>query len=93
MRPARVTRTLPTSRCPHCRRVLDRASSETGDRPRGGDVTICLYCATVLIFTPTLGVRLPTLADLSDWTETDWATLVESRQAVVAFLRAAADRN
>lgn len=37
--------------CPTCSEVLDAATNTEGDRaPKAGDVSVCAYCATLLIF-------------------------------------------
>ena len=51
--------------CPACSTRLD-ASMNTTDRggPDVGDVSICAYCATLLVFGPGLTLRYPTDAEL-----------------------------
>jgi hypothetical protein len=52
---------LPTpSPCPVCWSTLDAAKSVGTDpaaRPGPGDLTICAYCRTVLVFGPGLQLR------------------------------------
>lgn len=57
-------------RCPNCRTVVDGATAVDGSEafPSPGDVTVCVYCAAVLIFTAT-GLRLPTFAELEKLAE------------------------
>lgn len=62
---------LPESDCPACGHSLNAASTlPDGERgPQVGDVTVCLYCATPLMFDETLHrVLLPQalLALMSD---------------------------
>lgn len=52
-------------RCPACSAVVDAATAMDGSdaSPAPGDVTVCLYCARVLIFTAD-GLRLPTFEEI-----------------------------
>lgn len=51
--------TMP-NRCPTCEHVLEAATGiTTDDAPKPGDVTLCIYCAAILVFTDDLRVRLP----------------------------------
>ena len=54
------TRTKET-RCCECEAVIDAATSVEGENvPKKGDVTVCLYCASVMVFADNNGgVRLP----------------------------------
>ena len=37
--------------CPNCKAILDGATAVTGiGHPRPGDVTVCSYCAEILVF-------------------------------------------
>lgn len=39
------------SKCPVCGKILDTASSIDGDHtPSPNDITLCMYCAALLIF-------------------------------------------
>jgi len=52
----------PPTTCPSCQHVIDGAGRVTGDsRPEAGDFTVCVYCASVAVFTETLMLR--TLTD------------------------------
>lgn len=48
----------PVCLCPQCSRVLDAASHSSGERiaPKAGDLSVCLYCLTVLQFAEDLSV-------------------------------------
>lgn len=49
------------NRCPNCTHILEEATGvTTDDAPKPGDVTLCIYCAAVLVFTDDMMVRLPT---------------------------------
>lgn len=42
---------LEKDKCPICGKELDSATSAHGnDRPSPGDISICIYCATILRF-------------------------------------------
>lgn len=66
-----TTRTAPAA-CPACARVLDAATGvQRGGAPPGaplepgpGDVTVCAYCGTVLVYLE-VGLRVATPADLA----------------------------
>ena len=60
----KTTRFSPAS-CPSCGKKLDAATHPTEDvAPLPGDVTICLCCQDILIFTEDLGLRRPTDQEL-----------------------------
>ena len=54
---------MPTSSCPYCQYILDgHLSIYPDDRdaiPSPGDVTVCISCASILVFDETLRVRAP----------------------------------
>src|SRR5258708_6205165 len=58
----------PSCQCPHCRHAIDRGSDSKGAQvlPTKGEFTICLYCATILVFDPDLTLRHPTPAEWHD---------------------------
>jgi hypothetical protein len=57
-------------RCPACGAILDGATSVDldGAMPRPGDVSICAYCASLLVYSDELHPRFPTDAELVDIT-------------------------
>lgn len=60
----RTTKTEETS-CPVCGMKIGAATSTEGDhRPKAGDLSVCLYCATPLVFTEGLKLRKMTDLDL-----------------------------
>lgn len=73
-------------RCPGCRAVVDAATAIDGSDavPSAGDVTVCLYCARVLIFTID-GLRFPTLPELEQLAENE--DLVRAVAVVTMFSR------
>ena len=55
---------LPINFCPECNKKLDAATGVDHDsRPEPNDVTVCLYCATVLQFNDDLTLRSTTDAE------------------------------
>jgi hypothetical protein len=52
-----MTVQLPTRKCPVCETKLNAATAvDAADvLPETGDITVCFYCAAVLVFAPDLG--------------------------------------
>lgn len=53
----------PESQCPGCNHALDSVAPDPSaprDRAKPGDLTICFYCGSILIFGEDLRVRFPT---------------------------------
>jgi hypothetical protein len=74
---------VPACPCPHCKRMLDRASDpQSAASPRPGDFSLCVYCGAVLRFTETMLLRATTLRERSDAPP----KLVKYAQAI-AFVR------
>lgn len=47
--------------CPSCGSKLNGATDPVGDAtPSSGDITVCLYCGHILVFTDDLRLRNPT---------------------------------
>jgi hypothetical protein len=63
-----VTTTLhmPTP-CPGCGAPVDALSSVAGKRPNPDDVSVCVYCAAILVVTPEFTVRAATGEDEAKW--------------------------
>ncbi len=58
----------PSRTCPNCGDALNcaqEADALPSRPPQPGDITICAYCAAVLIFTDT-ALRLASVDDLAD---------------------------
>lgn len=72
----KTTRT-PETICPTCGNVNDAATCVEGEHsPSPGDVSVCLYCAAILIFTDELETRLPTEREMIDLqTSQNWPTI------------------
>lgn len=59
------------ARCPECRSTLDGATGVDHDeRPKPGDVSLCLYCGTILVFEEDR-LRRAQEKDLAEIPETD----------------------
>jgi hypothetical protein len=59
-------RRVPKSVCPICFTALDAASGVGGDLvPSEGDVTVCLECGNIAVFTVDLRLRVPTEEEFS----------------------------
>ena len=57
---------VPLAHCPTCNHKLDAASNPEDDRPPApGDATICIKCATVLIYLPDMSLRLATQEEIN----------------------------
>jgi hypothetical protein len=57
----------PDNRCPYCGLTNDRASDPTGDAvPKRGDISVCIRCGGVGLFTRSLRVRKPSPAELAE---------------------------
>jgi hypothetical protein len=57
--------------CPTCDKRLDGATAIVVDGkkdlgPAPGDITVCAYCQTILLFDDRLRMRLPTFAEMID---------------------------
>jgi len=52
-----ATRLAEIVECPYCGRDFNSAISIEGHSPKPGDISVCLYCAGILVFTETLGYR------------------------------------
>lgn len=50
---SRTTQT-PKDHCPHCGRMTDRQTSFEGETPSEGQLSICIGCAGVSVFSPEL---------------------------------------
>lgn len=55
------THRLANAKCPYCDSKIDGASDPLGDaEPKPGDITICIYCAGLMVFDQLLIPRFPT---------------------------------
>lgn len=57
---------VPTCRCPYCDTLLDAATPAEGDAvPEPGDLSVCIKCASPLVFDGHLRLRKPYLGELA----------------------------
>lgn len=52
------------SECLYCHREFDEATAVSGGQPKSGDLTLCRYCAHLMIFDDELRVRYLTPEEL-----------------------------
>ncbi len=70
--------------CPVCNRKLDAATSVMDEaRPRDGDISICLYCGSLLVFQGGKPVKPESIDNILDSMDTETRALVERTQAAV----------
>jgi hypothetical protein len=58
----------PSNQCPYCQHKLELATASPRNRhatPKPNDVTVCIECASVLVFTDDLNVRAPNIVELT----------------------------
>jgi hypothetical protein len=56
---------VPPSACLSCGALNDAATGVNNDaRPSPGDVTVCLYCGHIMVFSDDLLMRNPTAAEI-----------------------------
>lgn len=75
MRFSDVDHRLPPQRCPLCDHRLDAASALDSDAaPTPGDLTVCISCASPLVFgpLPLLPLRPVSFLDYCFWEFEDW---------------------
>jgi len=71
---------VPPAACPHCGKIMDGATNYTGPTaPKGGDFSVCIYCAAVLRFTGEMV--------LAEATREDLAMLREAQPDIYVLLR------
>jgi hypothetical protein len=69
--------------CPRCGHEISAASGVTAVQPKPDDVTICLYCASVLLFTNDLGVREPTSTEMDELRRGEnWPTVQKVQRVI-----------
>ena len=61
---------MPSSACPYCGALNDRASSFEGRAPEPGCCVVCFYCSMISVFANDMSLRVITAAEwakLPDW--------------------------
>lgn len=85
-------RLINEPQCPKCRAKLDGASGiDYEDRPEDGDVSVCVYCYALLVYTPELDLRQLTLDEYTALSEDVKDTLANA-QAMLKMLNDARGR-
>jgi RNase P subunit RPR2 len=80
--------------CPDCKNLLSAATSIESDestQPRPNDLTICIYCASILIYNKDFSLRRATESDLDSLSADTLASLQKAKVAVTK--RIAENRN
>jgi|HubBroStandDraft_6_1064221.scaffolds.fasta_scaffold2586387_1 hypothetical protein len=77
---------MKTCNCPRCAHKLSDSSDPTGQglRPAAGDITVCVFCSTVLVFTEDLGVRLMLRPEFEQLVKDDPRVLEHLGRAMIA---------
>ena len=75
---------MPGTTCPVCARRLSGATgydnADDDAVPVPGDVTVCAYCRSFLMFTATLDVRLLTLEEIAELDAHTRHAMIELRE-------------
>lgn len=73
-------------RCPACGHAVNAAADVGGEQhaPKPGDVSVCIYCAELLVFTED-SLRLPTQGEMADFRRTP--RIMRAKAAVISMLR------
>jgi hypothetical protein len=77
--------------CPSCGKGLKFSTALNADTspPRPGDVSVCAYCATTVVYTENLRLRRSTTADLAKLSPEEVKILAEAKRFI---LKARGDR-
>ena len=74
---------LKKAYCPVCLKILDGASGiENNDKPKIGDLTVCIHCASFLTFTTKMSLRLLTPEEIGNLDFIERTHLMECRKAI-----------
>lgn len=76
---------LPESTCPFCDNRLDHATSPTGLSPSPGDISVCINCASPLIFDQELKPRIIAKKELDGFSSEE-REMLEKYQRVIRAL-------
>lgn len=79
--------------CPGCLRKLTAVSSETGEKPRPGDMSLCVYCGTVCYFEQGLTLREVTEDDLASLRPDQLRSLLLAQRQIKAYAKLATAPN
>jgi len=74
--------------CPLCFKLIDAATNiETKRAPEPGDVTICVYCSSWLIFNDDMTLRAASRQDIDDLPKDFVYRLIQATKALEEFNR------
>lgn len=79
-----VTRRMAERRCPSCDHAIDAVTGRGGP-PRAGDLTLCWFCADLLVFTSADG-------DVRAATDAEYSELSAELKSQIASMRAERSR-
>lgn len=72
--------------CPKCNSLLDAATVIVGTpKPAAGDISVCAYCATILIFNSDLSHRIAKPEDVIGLPIEAMKTLCKAQRAILAM--------
>lgn len=74
-----VTSAIPAQQCPFCGYKMDHASGERP--PKKGDVSLCLKCMEISVFSDGLRMRSPTDAEMIELQRSGAWDLIERARA------------
>lgn len=80
--------------CPSCKKRIDGNTPVFHDNPiRPGDMTVCMYCQSILIYAGNLTVRLATRQELKDTHPETILQLVKVQEECRKFMNERAKEN
>lgn len=81
---------VPSSPCWHCGVVMDRCSAvgDVAAKPKPGDITVCIKCATINVYGSKLQLHKPTI-DMLNAMGPEVARYVHITQKAIAVVRRA----
>lgn len=80
---------LPAGECPECHHAVDCASgvlvAETNKehKPHPGDVMICYYCGSFLVFGDDLRLRSPTVQEVLEMQQAPYWPVIDRLQRTI----------
>lgn len=75
---------VPDANCPHCGHHVDAATDpfDPTNTPYPGDITVCLYCAGICVYTDSMALRSITRTDMDNITPDMKKYLAELQQYI-----------
>jgi hypothetical protein len=82
------TSRVPGYECPCCKRMLDGAAAPGADYvPSEGDITICLYCATILEYSQGMALQMLTEAKKKEIDSATWIKLGRMQTIAIGIIQ------